>query len=316
MLCIVSDSDNPFFNLAIEEILLKNSNDEYLILGINSPSVIIGKHQVAHREINTEFITKNSIPVIRRISGGGTVYHDHGNLNFTFIRQSESGKQVDFRKNTQPVIDFLASEGVDARFEGKNDLKAGGLKISGNAEHVYRNRVLHHGTLLFSTSLERMRNSIRKDTSCYISRAVASNPSSVTNINEVLPCFKNIIEFRDGMMDYLIKNIPSAERHQLSKNEILEAEALAGSKYRTWDWNWAYGPEYNYVNRFDYSGNQVACTLHVKDGTIIGCKLEGSDHLGVLEERLRGKRHMVEDLRKVFREEEINAPDNTIFNFF
>ncbi len=316
MLCIVSESDNPFFNLAIEEILLKNSNDEYLILGINSPSVIIGKHQVAHREINTEFITINTIPVIRRISGGGTVYHDHGNLNFTFIRQSESGKQVDFLKNTQPVIDFLASAGVDARFEGKNDLKAGGLKISGNAEHVHRNRVLHHGTLLFSTSLEKMRSCIRKDTSCYTSRAVTSNPSSVTNINEMLSHFKDIFEFRDGMMDYLIKNIPLTERHQLSKNEILEAEALAESKYRTWDWNWAYGPEYQFVNRFEYSGKPVTCTLLVKDGTISGCKLEGSDQLYVLEERLRGKRHMAEDIRQVFREEEINAPDNTIFNFF
>ena len=259
---------DPFFNLAVEEILLKNSKDEYLILGINSPSVIIGKHQVTHREINTEFITKNSIPVIRRISGGGTVYHDHGNLNFTFIRQSESGKQVDFRKYTQPVIDFLASEGVDARFEGKNDLKVDGLKISGNAEHVHRNRVLHHGTLLFSTSLEMMRNCIRKDTSCYTSRAVASNPSSVTNLKEMLSQFKDIFEFRERMMDYFLKNLPLAERYELSEDEINEAEALAGSKYRTWEWNWAYGPEYHFINRFEFSGKPVTCRLHVKEGTI------------------------------------------------
>ncbi len=316
MLCIASESNNPFFNLAIEEILLKSSKDEYLILGINSPSVIIGKHQVAHLEVNTEFISKNSIPVIRRISGGGTVYHDQGNLNFTFIRQSESGKQVDFPKNTQPVIDFLDSVGVDARFEGKNDLKVGGLKISGNAEHVHRNRVLHHGTLLFSTSLEMLRSCIRKDTSCYKSRAVASNPSSVTNLNGMLSQFKDIFEFREGMMDYFIKNLPLSERYELSDDEIIEAEALAESKFRTWEWNWAYGPEYHFENRFEFSGMPVTCRLHVKDGIIIECELDGSDELGVIAESLKGKRHMVEDIRKVFQLENISASENTIFSFF
>ncbi len=102
--------------------------------------------------------------MIRRISGGGTVFHDRGNLNFSFILNSKQGKQVDFKKYTLPVISFLSSIGVDAKFEGKNDLKVDGLKISGNAEHIYRNRVLHHGTLLFDTDLELMRDSLRKDT--------------------------------------------------------------------------------------------------------------------------------------------------------
>jgi lipoate---protein ligase len=109
MFCIILESNDPFFNLAIEELLLINSKEDYLILGINNPSVIIGKHQSAHREVNTKFVIENNIPVIRRISGGGTVFHDKGNLNFTFIRQCESGKQVDFRKYTQPVIEFLLS---------------------------------------------------------------------------------------------------------------------------------------------------------------------------------------------------------------
>ena len=112
MNCINLESNDPFFNLAIEELLLKSKNDDYLILGINNPSVIIGKHQSAYCEINTKFVFENNIPVIRRISGGGTVFHDKGNLNFTFIRQSEAGKQVDFRKYTLPVIEFLLSLGI------------------------------------------------------------------------------------------------------------------------------------------------------------------------------------------------------------
>src|SRR4030043_1712431 len=135
MLCLNLETTNPFFNLAVDEYLLRNKNDEYLILGINSPSVIIGKHQVAHREADTRFIHERAIPVIRRISGGGAVYHDFGNLNFTFILNSSRGKQVDFRKYTLPVIEFLATWGFPPNFEGRNDLKVNGLKISGNAKN-------------------------------------------------------------------------------------------------------------------------------------------------------------------------------------
>ena len=178
---------DPFLNLAIEEILLKNDSRDFFLLYINNPSVVIGKHQTAHREADTKFTFENNIPVIRRISGGGTVYHDQGNLNFSFITRSESGKQVDFRRYTAPVINFLRSMNIDARFEGKNDIRVDGLKISGNAEHVHRERVLHHGTLLFDASLNELGNSIRKDTSCYSSRSVNSNPSEVTNLSRMLP---------------------------------------------------------------------------------------------------------------------------------
>jgi len=316
MFCITLESTNPFFNLAIEEILLKNTKEEYLILGINTSSVIIGKHQSPHIEINTQFVTENKIPVLRRISGGGTVYHDQGNLNFTFIRKSEAGKQVDFRKYTQPVIEFLRSAGVDARFEGKNDLKVDGLKISGNAEHVHRNRVLHHGTLLFSTSLDILRNSLRKDASCYTSRAVGSNPSSVTNLNSMLSQYKNIFEFRNVMMEYFLKNLPEAVRYELTENEITEAEALAGSKYRSWEWNWAYGPEYHFFKQFEYSGEPASCRLYVAEGTIRECVLAGPAELVKISEKLIGRRHMVEDIREVFRQERLPASDVSIYNFF
>lgn len=316
MFCITLEPNDPYFNLAIEEILLKNRNEEYFILGINSPSVIIGKHQTPHREINTRFVTEQRIPVIRRITGGGTVFHDMGNLNFTFIKQSEPGKQVDFRRYTKPVIDFLASKGVDAIFEGKNDLKVKGLKISGNAEHVHRNRVLHHGTLLFSTSLDQLRNSLRKDTSHYSSRAVESNPSSVTNINDSLPEFKDIFEFRSGMMDYFLKNLSDVREYKLSETDIAEAEILAKTKYKTWEWNWAYGPEYHFNNEFEFSGEKVTCRLFVREGTIRDIVLEGSTGLAKVSGKLVGRRHMVEDLKVFFEEENIDVTEEQIFNFF
>ncbi len=316
MLCITLESTDPFFNLAIEELLLKNNRDEYLILGINAPSVIIGKHQSAHREVNTKFVLENEIPVIRRISGGGSVFHDRGNLNFAFISQSESGKQVDFHRYTQPVINFLLSLGVDAKFGGKNDLKVGSFKISGNAEHVHRNRVLHHGTLLFSTSMDFMRNSLRKDTSCYTSRSIASNPSSVMNLSEKLHNFHNILEFRTEMMNYFLENMPDAVIGRLSPSETEKAESLASSKYRTWEWNWAYGPEYTFNNRVKFDGKNHTCSLFVKDGIIRECSIEEGDRLTTLGKKFIGCKHMVPDMMKILIDENILITGDEVYNFF
>jgi lipoate---protein ligase len=316
MYCLNLESYDPYFNLAIEELLLKSNNEEYLILGINNPSVIIGKHQSGHMEINTKFVSENNIPVIRRISGGGTVFHDRGNLNFSFIRQSESGKQVDFRKYTQPVIDFLKSMGVEAKFEGKNDLKVDGLKVSGNAEHINGNRVLHHGTLLFSTSMDMLRNSLRKDTSCYSSRAVMSNPSSVVNLNEKMNCFQDIIEFKSEMMSYFLNNFSDNVLYKLTQKEIQEADFLVNSKYRTWEWNWAYGPDYTFKNSFEINNAYHSCNLYIKDGIIRKCDIEGSDQMKSTSKMLIGCRHMVNDLSEVFRNENIFLTEEEIYNFF
>jgi lipoate-protein ligase A len=267
-------------------------------------------------EVNTKFIVEEKIPVIRRISGGGTVYHDAGNLNFSFITHSVTGRQVDFRKYTGPVINFLKSLGVEARFEGKNDLKVDGLKISGNAEHVQGNRVLHHGTLLFSTSLEMLRNSLRKDKSCYTSRAVQSNPASVINLNETMDYFKTVGEFRAEMIKFFLKNYVGTIPYELTKNEIIQAESLANSKYMTWEWNWAYGPEYTFYNSFITGRILHSCNLQVKDGIIVACAVEGSHMMNSISKILIGKRHMPNELSNLFRKENVFLTNEELFNFF
>jgi lipoate---protein ligase len=316
MFLINLETHDPYFNLALEEVLLKSRKEEYLILYTNDPSVIIGKHQAAHREVDTKFITEKKIPVIRRISGGGTVFHDRGNLNFTFIRQSEEGKQIDFRMYTLPVIDFLMSVGIDAKFEGKNDIKVNGLKVSGNAEHVHRNRVLHHGTLLFSTSLDILKNSIRSDKSCYTTRAVDSNPSSVINLNEKLKVFKDINEFTREMMYHFSGNIPDLEIAAISAYDAKEAALMAESRYRSWEWNFAYGPEYIFKNAFMFEEELHCCILHIKEGIVIKCTIDGSDKMKSASEKLKGRRHMVSDFLKLFEKENISISGDEIFNFF
>lgn len=316
MFCIIQESFDPFFNLAVEELLLKNSRKEYLILGINRPSVIVGKHQSVHREINTRFVVENNIPVIRRISGGGAVYHDMGNLNFAFIHQSEAGKQVDFPRYTKPVIDFLLSLGVLAKFEGKTDIKVDGFKISGNAEHVYRDRVLHHGTLLFSSSLNMLKNSLRNDTSPYKTRAVSSSPSSVMNLNDKIADFSDVFEFRSAMLSYILQNIEDSVPYRLTSSESDEAEILASEKYNSWEWNYAYGPEYTYRNSFHSGGIYHNCFLNVRDGIIQKCSIEGSDRMRLVAEKLPGCRHMVTDLRRVFVEELELLASEEVYYFF
>ncbi len=315
MLCLNLETTNPFFNLAVDEYLLRNKNDEYLILGINSPSVIIGKHQVAHREADTRFIHERAIPVIRRISGGGTVYHDFGNLNFTFILNSTKGKQVDFRKYTLPVIEFLATLGITADFEGKNDLKVNGLKISGNAEHVHREKVLHHGTLLFSTLLDDLKGSLRKNKSGYSTRAVESNPSSVANLKEIIRDVNGIIEFRTRMLDFFLRHEGNT-LVELSAEEKSGIQALERSKYRTWEWNYAYGPDYYFINRFEFNGKKHFCRLFVKGGIIRECEMEGSGEMIAAGKKLVGYRHMVKDMVEVFRQEKIKITGSVIFKFF
>lgn len=315
MFCIDLTATDPFFNLAVDEYLLRNKKEEYLVLSINSPAVIIGKHQNAHREADTRYITKNNIPVIRRISGGGAVFHDSGNLNFSFISNSKPGKQVDFRKYTQPVIEFLASTGVEAKFEGKNDLKVNGLKISGNAEHVWRNRVLHHGTLLFDSHLDVLKKSLRKDYSCYLSRAVASNPSPVTNLKDCPISVKNITELKSKMLEYYLNQDSGNSEINLSINEIAEINKLADSRYRTWEWNYAYGPSYQFKKDFKIRENSISLILSVKNGLIEECNIKGPDELTGFARKLIGCRHMPEDILSVFKTG-VLLNDDELFDFF
>lgn len=316
MNCLVHESRDPFFNLAVDEYLLRKREEDFMVLGINDRSVIIGKHQVAHREADAGFIHRNNIPVIRRISGGGTVYHDRGNLNFTFIRNSQPGRQIDFRKYAEPVLGFLSTLGVRARFEGKNDLTIDGLKISGNAEHVHGNRVLHHGTLLFDASLGDLRGALNKNRSRYITRAVDSNPSQVTNLKAYLREIEDCSGLRAAMLDYFLRTSPGAVRWRLIPAEIAEIESLAESKYRTWEWNYAYGPEYQFINSFNLGGKQLSCRLIVKEGIIRKCLIEGSEAMAQAGNLLRGVRHMVQDVREVFHASSILLDYNDIYKFF
>lgn len=294
MFCIITDTSDPYINLAVEEYLLKNSKDDFFILGINSTSVIAGKHQCIHREINTMFVDENNIPVIRRITGGGTVFHDEGNLNFSYIKNSEAGKQIDFPGYTKPVIDFIQNLGLKAYLEG-SDIKINGLKVSGNAEHVHRNRVLHHGTVLWDASLEKLRQCLRKDVSLYNTRAVASRPSPVVNLSRLTDKYKTLDEFRDTFFQYILNSTPGSVPYSLTAEDKKEAEKLS-YRYSTWEWTFAYGPDYEVTKVLFLNNKKVALRIAVKEGVMKSIETDDPEIQNVLC-KMTGLKHMPDDIR-------------------
>ncbi|MGD0582899.1 MAG: lipoate--protein ligase [Bacteroidales bacterium] len=316
MLEVVQASNDPFFNIAAEDFLLHERDEDFLILSINEPSVIIGKHQVAHMEVNARLVAEDGIPVIRRISGGGTVYHDSGNLNFAFIRQSEKGKQVDFRYYTKPVIEFLATLGLTAVFEGKNDLTVDGLKISGNAEHVFRERVLHHGTLLFDASMGKMKRYLKPDTGKYTTRGVPSNRTSVTNLKGRIRGIDTMEQFTEAMIRYFRNSIPGLQTFSFSTEETEKIRKLSETRYKSWEWNWGYGPPYEFTAILGLSGKSHRCRFLVKDGIIWESDITGSDELRSVAKNLIGCRHMHQDILTLLRDQNIQVSDEEVYCFF
>lgn len=309
------NTHDPFFNLALEDHLLHNTREEYFLLYVNDPSVVVGRHQVIFREVDIFEAENLNIPVIRRISGGGTVYHDHGNINFTFIRNTSEGKQVDFELNTKPVIGFLNSIGIPAKLTGKSNITVDGLKISGNAEHVFRDRVLHHGTLLFRSSVETMKRLLRDESQAYTTGAVASNRAQVVNIRNLTDRFDSPDAFSAALLKYVAGNINGLEviKH-IGMQE--DAELLAASRYRAWEWNYGYTPPYTFKSNFHALGSQNTLEMSVRDGIIWKCSIAGSERLSLFAKTLIGCRHDHREMREKLSGSDLTLPEETIKLFF
>ncbi len=302
MFCISHDETDPYFNLAAEEYVLKHFSEDCFMLWRNRPAIIVGKHQNTLSEINLEYVRQNHIPVVRRLSGGGTVFHDLGNLNFTFIMSGEPGKLVDFRKFTKPILEVLAILGVEARFEGRNDLTIAGRKFSGNAEHVFRNRVLHHGTLLFSSSISDLGAALKVNPLKYKDKAVKSVRSRVTNISAHLEQAMDVLAFRDRIMEYVLETFPEARLYDFSGEDEEHIRRLAEEKYATWAWNFGYSPAYSFRKNFSGNLGSLECRLEVEKGVIREARITGDSihekDFGRIEGLLTGIPHDYEQIRK------------------
>jgi lipoate-protein ligase A len=276
MLIIKRHNTDPYFNLATEEYVLKNFDEDVFMLWRNAPSIIVGKHQNTLAEINVDYVKQNNIPVVRRLSGGGAVFHDLGNLNFTFIRNGEAERLIDFRRYTEPILEVLLKIGVAAKFEGRNDLTIDGRKFSGNAEHIWKNRVLHHGTLLFSSHMPNLAEALHADPLKFQDKSVKSVRSRVTNISEHLKFPMDVLQFEALIEDHMTEKYPDARLIELSSEDHDQIHALAKDKYHTWEWNFGYSPNYNFrkIVRTE-KGGTLEFDLDVHNGIITHIKIFG-----------------------------------------
>ncbi len=302
MLCIIRHETDPYFNLAAEEYVLKNFERDTFMLWRNEPSIIVGKHQNTLAEINADYVKENKIKVVRRLSGGGAVFHDLGNLNFTFIASGENHQLVDFRKFTQPILEVLQKLNIEAKFEGRNDLTIEGRKFSGNAEHVYKNRVLHHGTLLFSAIMADLSSALKVDPDKFQDKAVKSVRSRVTNISEHLKEPLTVLEFRELILKHVMESTPGAELYSFTESDIAAISKLRDEKYISWEWNFGYSPKYNFRKAVKTNGGKLEVTLEVNNGIIEKARFYG-DYFNKadpaeIESALSGTAHNEEAIRE------------------
>ncbi len=315
MLCIHLKNTDPYFCLAAEEYLLKTFSEDIFMLWQSEKAVVVGKHQNLSGEINYPFVRENNIAVCRRISGGGTVFHDAGNVNFSFIKNVKSPAEISFKLFTSPVVAALAKLGITATTSGRNDLLADGLKISGNAEHIYKNRVLHHGTLLFNSDLKNLGQAIKVTPGKYESKAVQSNRSPVANISQFLNTPMTTAEFIQFLLGVQLDNKEN-KVYSFSENDISETEKLAKEKFRTWEWNFGYSPKYSFNNEVEIDGKMLKIYLQVEHGIIVQAKIEGNYFMQRLSDSIQNgllqKRHYFDDFQLA-----LPATENQIiYSFF
>lgn len=270
MIYIKNDSNNPHFNLALEEYFLKAFNgEEYFILWQNEPAIIIGRNQNTIEEINKDYVEENNIKVVRRLSGGGAVYHDLGNLNFTFIVQANKTNINNFKRFTDSIVASLDKIGIKAEFTGRNDITIEGKKFSGNSQYYYKDRLLHHGTILFNSDLSVVQNALQVKASKIESKGIKSVRSRVTNVYPYLTEKVSVKEFKEILLHSIFeyKDLPYKE-YVLQQNDIDKIQTIADEKYVTWDWTYGESPEFNMEKNKRYPFGELNIKLDVKNGKI------------------------------------------------
>lgn len=269
---------DPSLNLALEEYILRSlpDDDDYLLFYINEPSIIIGKNQNTVEEINTEYVENSGIHVVRRLSGGGAVYHDLGNLNFSFIMKDDGKSFHNFKKFTEPVVRALQELGVDAEMTGRNDLQVGERKISGNAQFSTRGKMFSHGTLLFDSEIENVVSALKVNAEKYVSKSTKSIRSRVANIAEFLKEPLSIEQFRERLLQSIFGQTEEIPFYELTAEDWAKVQKLADERYRSWEWNYGRSPAFNVQQKKRIEGaGTFDVRLQVEEGLIVGAAIYG-----------------------------------------
>lgn len=282
----------PYYNFALEDYLLTDApEDDYVFFYIHKPSIIVGKYQNTLAEINKEYVEKHHILVARRLSGGGAVYHDDGNLNFSFVHRASREDVNNFEKFTQPVVEALQSLKVDAKLSGRNDLLVEDKKISGNAQCFKNGRLLHHGTLLYNADMSHLVQALNVRDIKIKSKGIASVRSRVANIAEYMASPMEIHEFKNYLLSYFSKS-KNIEEMTLDKEVLASINQKVADQFSTWEWNWGKSPKYQHQISGKFPCGLIDLNMNIEEGIIKDIKIYGdfftSEEIETLENILKG----------------------------
>lgn len=303
MYLIRTETTDPAYNLAAEEYLLTQKAEEIFYLWRNAPSIIIGRNQNAYSEIDVDYVRENHIKVIRRLTGGGAVFHDLGNINFTFITaKPDDVKNASFDRFTQPVVAFLQSLGLSAAFAGRNDIQVEGHKISGNAQTCVGDRFLHHGTLLYQANMNDLSRALTVHPLKIQGKGIQSVRARVANISDFLRAPMDIVEFMDRLLAFVKQTYPDSRMYELTEDDKAQIERLHREKYAQWSWNFGENPDYAFQKAAKYDGGLIEVRMNIEHEQIRQIKIAGDffsfAELRELEDRLCGAAHEPEAIRR------------------
>ena len=306
MIYIVNKSTDPAYNIALEEYCFKRLTrfEKIFILWINEPAIIVGKYQNTMAEINGRYVKEQGIHVVRRITGGGAVYHDLDNLNYTIISKEEEGRSdFDFEAFSQPVIEALAGLGVKAEFSGRNDITIDGKKVCGNAQAYADGRVMHHGCLLFNTDLTVLSKALEPPKETVRSKAIKSVRSRVDNILPHLKEEMSVHEFADKVLEQMVRRFPEMQPYTFNESELQEIERARREKFANWDWNYGNNPRAEVTRASRYPAGKIEVFLDLKGGKIENIQFFGTffgrdGDLTEVECRLKGVRYTREEVKE------------------
>ena len=287
-----SPSRDPYFNLALEEYVFErmDKSKSYFLLWQNDNTIVVGKYQNTAEEIDQAYVDAHDIRVARRLSGGGAVYHDRGNLNFTFIVDRADAPGLNFKIFVRPVVEALARFGVHAEFTGRNDLTIDGMKFSGNAQYARRGRLLHHGCIMLDSNLTSVADALRVKEAKFASKAVKSVRSRVTTINAHAPAPISMEDFKGALKECAMAS-GELEPCTLTEEDLAAIRKLRDEKYATWAWNYGFSPAYDMRREMKFPAGLVTAHLSAEHGKIKAVRFYGDffgGELGELEGAMVG----------------------------
>lgn len=270
MIYIQSPSNDPRFNLALEQYVFDHMDRafRYFILWQNDNTIVVGKHQNTYAEINMRFVKQQNITVVRRLSGGGAVYHDMGNINFTFIDDQSSNRSFDFGLFCRPVQQALAQFGVSAEINGRNDMTIDGKKFSGNSQYCKQGRIMHHGTLMYDSDLDTVERALQVSTDKIQSKGISSIRSRVTNIRYHMPQPVSTSQFFQALRSFMFTE-NQMQQYELTSDDIAAIRAIQQQRYDCWEWNFGQSSAYQLQKHRRFEGcGTIELNMDAENGRI------------------------------------------------